>query len=959
MRKLLCPGGILPCRNRTPLKKRLPLPTIPYAAVLSLSLLLYSAGFAQDTSGTRVPNDSAISRKHRSAPLQAAGPAEVPLLYNIKAPADLNIASARSVSGPGLATMPGNLLKSTLAGRLAGLHVSQSTGEPGVDGYSLSLRGQNPLVVMDGVPQNMTISNFAEIESITVLKDALATAMYGPQASNGVLLITTRKGEPGKQRIGVNIQSGVQKPLKFLQGLNAYEYATLYNEALANDQMAPVYSQQDLDLYRSGADPFGHPDINWRNEALKSSSRLDRVTLDLSGGSRIARYMVVGEYLNQTGFLNTRDENKYSTDSDFKSYIVRSNVDINLDSNTNVGLNLLGRVLESNEPGTTTGTVLSTIFNTPNNAYPIFNPDQSLSGNQQFQNNIYGQLNRAGYRKAYERDVLTDLHGTRKLDNITRGLWVKGLLSFSGGLSQNINRNKSFATYRFDVSSTSDTSYTKYGSDGTQGNSASVDNQWRQGYAEFDLGYTRTFDKNGIDALVLYSQNSNRINSDLPLVYKGWSGRVAYNYDRTYMLEVVFGYNGANRYPEGFRYRLFPAVGLGWNLHQEAFLQGVSWINQLKLFGSYGKTGNNRNGYYSFNQYFFDGDKVYFGTTPSAFTTMDELTLSNPHLDYEKANKLNVGIEGSLWRNRLAFTAEYYRNDYYDLLRTRGRSSAIIGNSYPNENIGESRYTGVELSLTWSDKRPSFSYYVSSNASVARSEYVNIDEVYQRYDWMRRTGRPVGQAFGYTAMGFFQTADDLLGKNGVAAVDGYTPQLGDVMYKDLDGDGVITQFDESPIGHTGPLVFFGTTLGASYKGFDLSALVQGVFNRNIVLTGAAEWEFQNGGFGQAYEHHLDRWTPANTDAAYPRLTVGSNPNNHISNSSLWYHNGNYARLKFVELGYTFPQRWMDRVRVESFRLFANATNLFTVSAFDRVDPEVYGNAYPVQRVISGGLTIKF
>lgn len=921
--------------------------------------------FAQEGFVTRevaVNNNNTISLQLRRA---AKGePAivratDVPLLYNLSVPADLKVASAQSISGKSVATMPGNLLKSILAGRLAGLQVSQSTGEPGADGYSLSLRGQNPLIVIDGVPQNMTIFDFNEIESVTVLKDAVATAMYGPQASNGVLLITTRKGEPGKQRIGVMAQSGVQKPLTFLKGLNAYDYARLYNEALANDGKAPVYSQQDLEKYQNGSDPFGHPDVAWQDEAFKPSSRLDRITLDLSGGSRIARYFVVGEYLNQTGFLRTQDENKYSTNSDFKSYVVRSNVDINLDTNTNVGLNILGRVLEGNEPGTTTGTVMSAIFNTPNNAYPIFNPDQSLGGTQQFQNNIYGQLNRSGYRKAYERDVLTDLHLKRKLDNITKGLWVKGLVSFSGGLAQNIARNKSYATYLMNVGSANDTSFTKYSTDGTQNNSSSVDNQWHQGFAEADLGYTRNFGRHGIDAVVLYSQNSNRIDSDLPLIYKGAAGRVAYNFDRKYMAEVVFGYNGANRYPEGFRYRLFPAVGLGWNIHKESFLSGLTWLNQLKLYGSYGRTGNNRNGYYSFNQYFFDGDKVYFGTTPSAFTTMDELTLANPDLDYEKANKLNLGLEGAVLKDRLAFAVEYYRNDYYDLLRTRGRSSAIIGNSYPNENIGESRYSGVEATVAWSERLPSFSYFVSTNASVAKSEYIFIDEVYQRYEWMKRTGRAVGQAFGYEAVGFFQNSDDLQMKNGAAAVDGYTPQLGDVMYKDRDGDGVITQFDEAPIGNTKPLVYFGTTLGASFKGFDVNALVQGVFNRNIVLTGASEWEFQNGGFGQAYEHHLDRWTPNTTNATYPRLTVGSNPNNHISNSSLWYHNGNYGRLKFVEVGYTFPATWMEKVHVETFRVFANATNLFTISAYDRVDPEVYGNAYPIQRVISGGIIIKF
>jgi TonB-linked SusC/RagA family outer membrane protein len=921
-----------------------------YFLLFSFTIFSYHQSFSQTDSGQHL-----ITIPYHPAALKRSN---VPLLYSLQSPAELNIASAQTVRGRDLVGMPGNMLKSTLAGRLSGLYVSQSSGMPGDDGYSLSLRGQNPLIVIDGVPQNITIIDYDEIESVTVLKDALATAMYGPQASNGVLLITTRKGEPGKQRINVTVQSGVQTALKPPKGLNAFDYATLYNEALANDNQAPVYSQADLDAYKNHTDPYGHPDINWWNEALRSSTRIDRITADLSGGNQVARYFVAGEYVGQGGIFRTGNENKYSTNNDFKSYMLRSNVEVNLDAKTTVGLNVLGRIIETNDPGNTGSTVLTNIINTPNNSYPVFNPDGSLGGAQQFQDNIYAQLNRAGYQRGYERDVLTDLHLKRNLDGITKGLWVKGLLSFSGALSQNIVRNKSFASYLMKINTAGDTSYTKYSADGTQTNSASVNNQWNQGFAEFDLGYNRQFGKHGVDAVVLYSQNSNRINSDLPLVYKGFSGRLAYNYNKKYMFEATFGYNGANRYPEGFRYRLFPAAGVGWNIHEESFMKNVTWLNRLKLYGSYGKTGNNKNGYYSYNQYFFDGAKVYFGTTPSAFTTMDELTLANPDLDYEKANKLNVGLEGGVLADRLTFSVEFYKNDYYDLLKTRGRSSTIIGNDYPNENIGKSRYSGVDMNLTWSDSISSFSYFIAANASISKTKYVDIDEVDQPYDWMKRTGRPVNQAFGYQAVGFFQTADDLKGKNGVAALDGYTPHLGDVMYKDLDGDSVITQFDEAPIGNTKPLIFFGTTLGASYKGFDFSALVQGAVNRNIVLTGSTQWEFQNGGFGQAFEQHLGRWTSGSTNATYPRLTVGTNPNNHITNSSFWYHNGNYARLKFVELGYTFHSHWVKKTGLNAFRLFVNATNLLTLSAYDQVDPEVYGNSYPIQRTISGGLTIK-
>jgi TonB-linked SusC/RagA family outer membrane protein len=878
----------------------------------------------------------------------------IPLLFNMKSSTPLNVAAVQSISGQELAKTPSNLLKSILAGRLAGLYINQSNGKPGADGYSISLRGQNPLVVIDGVPQNFSFLSYNEIESITVLKDALATAMYGPQASNGVLLITTRKGEPNKQRISVTAQSNIQRPLDFVRGLNAYDYARLYNEALANDGIAPAYSQADLDAYKNHSDPYGHPDINWQDRTFGKSSRIDQLAINLSGGNQTARYFVAAEHLGQNGIFNTDPaKNAYSTNTGYHTYTVRSNVDVNLDDKTSIGLNVMGRTFDTNEPGTTANTIINSAFNTRNNAYPIFNPDGSLGGNQQFQNNIYGQLNQSGYRKGYERNMLADLYLKRSFDDVLKGLWAKTLVSFSGTLTQDILRNKTFATYS---ATSSGTAYTRYSNDGTQNNAASVSNQFRQGYAEFDFGYTRHFGKNNVEALILYSRNSNRVNSDLPLVYKGISARLAYNYDERYLAELTFGYNGANRYPEGFRQRLFPAVGLGWNVHKENFMKNVSWLSSLKLFGSYGRTGNNRNGYYSFNQYYFDGDRVYFGTTPTSFITMDELVLSNPDLDYEKANKLNLGVEGALLKDRLSFRLEYYNNNYYDLLRTRGKSTTLIGNSYPEENIGKSRYTGLEMNLGWKQTAGRFSYAISTNVTLAKSEYIDIDEVYQRYDWMKRTGGMVGQAFGYTAIGLFQTAEDLQFKNG-AAIEGYTPQLGDIMYKDLDGDGIITKFDEGPIGNTKPLLFFGTTLSASFKGFDLNALLQGALNRNIILTGNSAWEFQNGGFGQAYAQHLNRWTPGATEASYPRLTAGTNPNNHIANSSFWYHNGNYGRLKYVELGYTFTSEWIKKIHLDSMRLFVSGANLFTISAYDGTDPEVYGGAYPIQRSFSGGLTI--
>ena len=881
----------------------------------------------------------------------------VQLLYS-SVPANLTAASTAAVYTEDLVKNPVTGIRNTLTGRLAGIITNQYSGQPGNDGVGLNMRGLSPLVVIDGIPRTLTIFDLEEIESVTVLKDALSTAMLGVRGSAGVLSITTRKGSPGKQHISFTAQTASQHSMKMVQPLGSYDYARLYNEALQNDGLSPVYSAADLQAYKDKSDPYGHPDVNWFDKALKDNARFNRYTLSFNGGSQVARYFVSLEHISQSGILLTSNENKYNTNNDFKSYVIRSNVDIDLNKKLSMGLHLFGRILNGNQPGygsNGAASVLASLLRTPNNAYPVFNPNGSLGGTTQFQNNIYGQLIRSGYMANYKRDAFADLYMRRTLDEITKGLYVRATLSFSSTLSQTSYRPKSFATYKMNISGT-DTTYSQFGSNGTQSNNTYIDYQGRQSYVEFMLGYERNFGVHGINAQVLANQDNSVDGSNLPLSYRGISGRVAYDYRKKYVAEVAWGYNGSNRYPEGTRYRLFPSAGLAWNVTEEDFMKSVSWLNRLKVYGSFGKTGWDNAGYFIYKQYYYDGAGAYFGTSATWNTSINEQVLANPNIDYEKANKLNVGVSASLLKDRLSVTAEYYNMKLYDLLQQRGKSTTLIGNDYPNENIGINRYRGVELTLGWHESIKDFSYYVNANASVLKATVAYQDEVFRPYGWMQRTGQPVGQWFGYTAIGLFQTQAEA---DASPTIDGYKPKPGDIKYKDLNNDGVINQFDESPIGNTKPTLTYGLELGFSFKGFDFSALVQGVKNRNIMLTGDAEWEFQNNGYGQAYQQHLGRWTPENAaQATYPRLTVGTNVNNHIS-SSYWLHDGSYARLKFVELGYSLPDRLVGRIKLDRIRLFVSATNLLTFSAFDRIDPEVYGGAYPIQRVINTGINIKF
>lgn len=881
---------------------------------------------------------------------------EVRLLFGVTANPNQTAASTDAVYSSDVTRMPVTSVSTALTGRLAGLYALQSSGQPGGDGSSLSLRGRSPLVIIDGVPRGLSIFNLEEIASVTVVKDALGNAMLGGKGFNGALLITTKRGSKANQMISFTAQTAFQKSLKVPQSLNAFNYATLYNEAAANDGLAQPYTQADLAAYQNHTDPYGHPDVNWIDQTIKPNTRMDQYSLNITGGNDWGKYFVSMQHINQIGFMQTSDENSYDTNNKFLSYVVRSNVDINLNKNLSAGVNLFGRILNGNEPGYGYAPLLySYIQNTPANAYPVFNPDGTYGTSASYQTNVLGQAINSGYTSNYKRDVLADLFLKRTLNEITEGLWIRAAASLYSTISEDIYRTKSFASFAYNAQTGL---YTQYGTNGTQGNSNAIAYQSRSDYMELKLGYDRTIGKNAISSVIFANRDNTVADSNLPYTLKGISGRAAYTYNEKYTAEFAMAYNGSNYYPPDgdYKFGFFPAAGLSWHIGREDFFPKNKVLNDLKLFTSYGKNGNDNPGYFSYIQRYYDGSGIYFGSSAGSNTSIFEQPIANANVSFEQAKKLNAGVQGTLFNSHLGFKAEYYNNKYYDLLMVRGKNSALLGQVYPNENIGEYTYRGWDFSLNWQQTlKNDLSYFLAFTGGLQESEVSYIDEVIQPYSWMKRTGQMVGQTFGYIADGLFQSQTEI---NNSPKYEGYTAHPGDIKYKDLNGDGLINQFDQTAIGATKPLFFYGLSLGFQWKAFDLNALVQGALNRKIYLSGATEWAFQNNGLGQAWEHNLDRWTPATAaTAAYPRLTVGTNINNEAT-STFWMKSGNYLRLKNIEIGYTVPKVITRKIRLQSLRVFASGTNLFTVSAYDRVDPEVYNMAYPIQRLINLGINIK-
>ena len=876
-----------------------------------------------------------------------------PMLYRSEQSVE-KVSAISYLKGGRLANTPAPSILYGLNGRVTGLHLSQSSGEPSADLLNLSLRGRDPLILIDGIPRATLSINPEQIESVTVLKDAMATAMLGMRAMNGAVLITTRKGEGSKDafRLGFKAQGGVQAPTRMREYLNAYDYANLYNEALKNDGRPALYSPSELEAYRTGSDPYRYPDVDWTKTLLKDQAGFSRYTLEAEGANRQTNYYVTLDYLNQGGLFRESSDNAYSTNSTYRRYVFRSNLETRINSRFKVFLNLFGRVRNGNEPGVGSENILPDLNTTPNNAYPVFNPNKSLGGNINYQNNLWGQSVRSGYYQTFSRDGFVDAGFKGDLDHLMKGWWVRGTISYNTTLTQDVNRSKQFQVSRMTMRAPGDTVYQIFGPDPLpqQNNSSAVTLRSQQFYAELATGVQRTTGRHGRNFLLLANTDQQTINAELPNRFTNLSSHFQYAYDERFIWQVAAAFSGNSRFEEGQRFGFFPTTGLAWNLHKERWAASMRGIDEWKLRATYGLTGNAVPGYFTFQRGFAGSTGYVFGTSAGSVSGLAET--AQPYVrTWEKARQLNLGMDLAFAGRRGWLTAEWFRQDNSDLLQTRGFNSAIMGMAYPMENIGRNHYSGVEFDLGWSGKSGRWGYTLSANFSSVRSRVDFADETARPYPWMARTGYPVGQFYGYVADGFVSAA------GGGPVMEGHVSKPGDIKYKDLNGDGLINLYDQRTIGHTRPFMFYGFNLQLRRGRFYADLLFQGTANRQGMITGNTMWEFQSNGLGQAFPHHLSRWTSATAASAiYPRLTVGTNPNNHVT-SSFWIEDLSYLRLRNAELGYRIEQPAFLKGKVREIRGFVNGLNLLTLSSFRRADPETPLANYPVQRVVNAGIAL--
>ncbi len=874
-------------------------------------------------------------------------------------------------------------LSNALGGRLPGIITRQSAGEPGYDQAQLLIRGigtsgnSAPLVLVDGVERSMDNLTTQEIESFTILKDASATAVYGVRGANGVILINTKRGRIGKPAITFRTETADLKGLRFPDFIDGPSYAKLVNESYVNVGQAAPYTQDDLQKYQDGSDPFFHPNVNWTNQVLKKHTIQSINNLSVSGGNEVVRYFTNVGYTVQGGLWKEDPHNPYKTNAMLKRYNFRSNTDINLSKNFTIDLGLGGIIQSSNYPGTPARDIFGAITQISPIQYPVTNPDGSPAGGLSYLGgNPWALVTQSGYVHQ-ENNTLQGTFGAKwDLSSlVTKGLSIRGRFSFDYFHYVEDARRKQYAIKQY-LGKDPVTGADKYNViREEQPLGYGVSNSTNRAiYKELSLNYDRTFGSHSIGGLLLGNQREyldlNAPNSTAALPYRrqGLAGRATYDYNKKYLLEFDFGYNGSENFPKGKRYGFFPSISGGWIVSNEKFWN-VGFINSLKLRGSYGKVGNDQIGGARFlflttvntntNQYFF-------GTSQQSYPGYDEGQIGNQNVTWEVATKKNIGLDVEMFNGKLVLQMNAFDERRTGILMQRQTVPVVTGFFpwiIPYGNLGKVNNKGLDAMLEIKHSGANGLYYsFRANFTYAHNTVVENDEPVQKYAYQSGKGHSIDAPFGLQATGFFKDQDDINRSTPQSYVSVLRP--GDTKYKDVNGDGVIDDYDRVYLhGYPRiPEIMYGFGGTVAYKGFDITAYFTGAAHTSFFFSGPSMYPFQRGPatYNILHEYYDNRWTATHQDARYPAVTNGDNANNFRS-STVYMRDASYLRLKNAEIGYTLPRKLTDRCKITALRFFINGTNLVTIDKLKVIDPEANNGTggYPLQRALNFGAQINF
>ena len=876
-----------------------------------------------------------------------------------------------------------------LTGKVPGLSTIQYSGQPGADDPAIFVRGIGsldakraaPLVMVDGVERSFFRLDPNEIENITVLKDASATAVFGVRGANGVILVTTKRGEEGKAQISVSTSASLQKPIRLYEYANSYDYAVAFNEKLTNDGASPVFGEKILDAFKNHTDPLLYPDMDWMELILKPTSFQSQHNLSISGGTDRVRYFTSVGILTQNGLFRSFDAG-YNSNFTYNRYNYRANLDIDVTRSTLLKINLGGRLEDTKEPNTKSNLFTFLTRVTPFGGAGLYDgkwihtsPDNigwdkgALENADPFEC-FFGK----GYNQRIYNEINLDLSLQQKLDFLTKGLSLNIKGSYNSGYTHRKNRYKEIPYYTAHRDpETNELFFRKFREESQLYFEESTD-RGRNWYLEGSLNYDRKFGKHQVGALILYNQWRDQYPDpaqfdyvSIPRGYVGLVGRATYNFDNRYMVDFNVGYNGSENFAPGHRYGIFPAFSAGWMLSEEKFMKNQSFINYLKIRGSYGIVGNDLMNtksrfFYLPDAYNPYGTSYNFGVDVSGNRDgATELQMGNPLVSWEKAGKQNYDMDFSILDEHLSGSFDYFIEKRHDILTTRNTAPNFIAITMPVVNIGKVDNKGFELVLKWNHSIGDFKYWINGNLSYAKNKIVYKDEIPHKYPWLYETGQSVGQPFGFIFDGFVTEADLESGKLPDHKLD---LKPGDAKYKDLNGDNIIDDNDQCPIGNPiYPQLTAGITAGFEYKGFDFSMLWAGSGKVSRFISAGLRVPFGGGNYGLLQYMIDDHWTPETAETAKtPRFSGAANANNYTRNSTLWLKDASYIRLKNVQIGYTFKGEWMKKIHLKNMRIYASGENLLTFDHLKIADPEATDDKqfqYPLQMIFNIGLNLNF
>ena len=897
----------------------------------------------------------------------------------------VNLTGAVStVAAKQLEDRPVTNVSNALQGTMSGVTVTTSNGQPGKDGGTINIRGigtlgsTSPMIIVDGIVSSMDNINPNDIDNISVLKDAASASIYGSRASNGVVLITTKRGKAGVSSITYNVYLGQQKATNLPSYLSSAESATMLNQALRNEGKTLRYTDAEIEKFRNGSDPYNYPNTDWLDLFYQGSGFQQNHYLAFSGGTEKTQYAISLGYFDQTGLVKNTTADKYTSRIN-----INSQVSEKISVNGNVGFTQS----VTNEPVNPYTGDFSQIIRQINRISPMV-PYKYANGNYGYisDGSPMAWLEGGSFNKQKYYNLLANVGADW---NIIDGLRFKPTL----GYRLNINQNKKFIKDQQYYDRVTGLPSFYQGPNSLTDHNDFLNAVTVQGLLQYD----KTFGKHTLGALAGYSQESttynelegyrkNFLNNSLSELNAGpvdgqtnsgyayqiglqsFFGRLNYNYDGKYLFEANLRYDATSHFSPDNRWGAFPSLSAGWRISQEQFFQSLkSWVNELKLRGSWGKLGNqairDNHSHYPYISTISTGqDYVFGGTSPVIAPGIAVVNGANQNIKWETATTTGIGLDAAFLNNRFTLSADYFVKNTDDILLAIPVAETV-GVAPPVQNAGSVQNKGWEFTLGFHDKKGDFDYSINLNATFIKNKITDLHETGPIISGgtFRQVGYPIDGFYGYLADGIFQTQAEVTAH---AKQSGGTIGPGDLKYRDINNDGVIDGSDRTYLGSNFPKATFGLNLSGSWKGIDLTIFLQGAANVKNYVQGIMLGQVGSTA-GKPTSAMLDAWTPQNTGASFPRLWSGFTQNDPSRvTSSFWVRDADYLRLKNPQVGYTLPTKYTSKIGLVRARIYYSGQNLFTATSFYKwVDPEAprgdSGYAYPQVMVNSIGLNVTF